>query len=195
MRPRPRRVAWKREECEPRRKVSSSKPKKKKKKLLTNRPTTTFLSADDATADYALDVQQGAYIKNTRANATTLTVHATNDAYNGTAFLVKSDAASGTGYKDLIKAVINSDGDNSQNSQTIFRVTSKPSFRIERGGFHVRSGGATVNAGGLVVTAAGQTITAGGLKVVAGGIDVSAQTLTLTGSTLAGGITSSGTTR
>ena len=152
------------------------------------------ITTDDAAADYALDVREGAYIKNTRANATALTVHATNDAYNGTAFLVKSDAASGTGYKDLIKAIINSDGDNAQNAQTIFRVTSKPSFRIERGGFHVRSGGATVNAGGLVVTAAGQTITSGGLKVSAGGLDVQGQTLDFTGSTINGGITSSGTT-
>ena len=126
------------------------------------------ITTTDATADFALAVQQGATISNTRANNTVLKVSAGLDAHNGTVLLVETNAqktANEWGYQDLIKTVINADADNSAPGQVIFRVHSEPRTEVMLGGFRVHAGGATVKAGGLVVQAGGMTIGAGGLAL------------------------------
>ncbi|GMI18817.1 hypothetical protein TrLO_g6161, partial [Triparma laevis f. longispina] len=158
--------------------------------------------------EYALNVVDGAEIKNSRSNATVLKLSTGVDTHNGTVLSVETNTkATGNyfGYQDLIKTVLNNDADESAPPQVIFRVHSQPKTEVMTGGFLVRAGGTTVTAGGLVVNAGGLTIGAGGMALtgdvtfasgvyMTGTAQMSGINADMTGATLTGGFTSSGVT-
>ena len=123
--------------------------------LLINDGGATIMHTDPEGKIPSLTVKNGALLENSHVNATVLTVKASSDLHNGTALLIRSDAAAGADNKDysLISAVINADGDNSATAQTVFRVSALPRTEVVSGGFVIQAGGQTVRAGGLVVTA------------------------------------------